>query len=499
MDPSPSESPAKFGNLIGAIFSASPDAVVVVDASGIIVLSSPAVDRLFGYFPEELVGESIEVLIPADRRDRHVAHIQNFFAAPHARQMGVGLELAGQHRDGKSFAVDVSLTPVEVRGNHYVAAFVRDARERQRGIDRLRAVNEITQRLLSGSPVEEVLPFVAERARTLAGARASWVVTPTESGQLVIIAASGRGTESLIGIELSGQTSRSALVLVSGAVDILDDFSVAENVPEAVRSLGFGPGLYVPLISDGRPICTLVLAKAHDESQFDPLDIALAEVFASATAIAIELGESRHAVGRLQLVEEDERIARDLHDTVIQQLFAVGMSLEATRSTTTGALAHRIDSAVNDLDNVIREIRNTIFRLPGRSGEVRGLRVEMFQLVERSANELGFTPRLEFHGPLDFAVSDDVAAHLLQVLSEALSNVVRHAHAHSVDAVVESKDGWLSLSVGDDGVGISSAPLAGHGLRNMMARAESLGGNFEVVGRDPAGTIVHWRVPLNSK
>src|SRR5487761_582676 len=103
MDPSPSESPAKFGNLIGAIFSASPDAVVVVDASGIIVLSSPAVDRLFGYFPEELVGESIEVLIPADRRDRHVPPVMILSAAPRARRVGVALELAGRHRDGKSF------------------------------------------------------------------------------------------------------------------------------------------------------------------------------------------------------------------------------------------------------------------------------------------------------------------------------------------------------------------------------------------------------------
>lgn len=129
------ESETGYGNLIRAIFSASPDAVVVVDSEGVIILSSPAVDRLFGYFPEELVGEPIGLLIPYDRREGHASHVENFFASPRARLMGIGLELTGLHRDGKTFAVDVSLTPVEVRGTQYVAAFVRDARERQRGID----------------------------------------------------------------------------------------------------------------------------------------------------------------------------------------------------------------------------------------------------------------------------------------------------------------------------------------------------------------------------
>jgi len=99
------------GQLLGAIFSASPDAVVVIDGSGRIMLSSPAVSDLFGYFPEELVGEPLEVLIPTDRRTRHVDHIRRFFDSPVARQMGAGLQLAGRRRDGTTFAVDVSLTP----------------------------------------------------------------------------------------------------------------------------------------------------------------------------------------------------------------------------------------------------------------------------------------------------------------------------------------------------------------------------------------------------
>jgi PAS domain S-box-containing protein len=484
------------GNLIGAIFSASPDAVVVINASGVIVLSSPAVEHLFGYFPEELIGETIELLVPNDLRHRHSGHIRAFFASPHARQMGAGLELLGLHRNGETFAVDVSLTPVMVRDEPYVAAFVRDSRERQRGIDRLHAVNEITKRLLRGVPVDEVLPYVAERARKLAGGVASWVVTPASSGQLVIIAADGPGTKTLIGTELSEETSRSAQVLMTGHYELVEDFSVAANVPDGASALGLGPGMYVPLIAEGRPICTLVVARSAGDRQFESLDIALAEVFAGATAVALELAGTRQELGRLELIEEDERIARDLHDTVIQQIFAVGMSLQAARHSAVGPLGDRIDAAVTDLDNVIRDIRNTIFRLPGRTAEVRGLRDKMFQVAARHTAELGFTPRVDFHGPVDAAVSDEVAEQLLHVLSEALSNVARHAKASSVEAVVEVKGRLLSLSVADDGIGMTVSTFAGHGLRNMLTRAEDLGGTFGATNRQPSGTVIQWNVPL---
>src|ERR1019366_4853588 len=138
-----------------------------------------------------------------------------------------------------------------------------------------------------------------------------------------------------------------------------------------------------PLIADERRLGTLVIARSTGAPQFESLDIVLAEVFAGATTVALELGETREELGLLRVIEEDERIARDLHDTVIQQLFAVGMSLQAARNSATGRIGDRIDSAVTDLDNVIRDIRNTIFRLPGRTDGVRGLRDEMFQVVAR--------------------------------------------------------------------------------------------------------------------
>jgi two-component system, NarL family, sensor histidine kinase DevS len=484
------------GHLLGAIFSGTPDAVLVVDGSGTIVLSNPAVTSLFGYYPEELVGEPINVLLPPDNHVRHLGHLRDFFAAPRARLMGVGRELAGRHRDGTVFAVEVSLTPVEVRGAPYAAAFVRDGRERQRSIDRLHAVNEVTQSLLVGAKSHEVLPLVASRARRLTHSEASWIVTPASSGNLVVSAVDGPGTELLLGTALSAQTSRSAEVMRTGAPEVIEDLFTATNVPDAVVSLNLGPGVYVPLVADERGLGTLVLGRLRGDAQFGSLDIALATVFASSTAAAIELGEVRAELEHVGIIAEDERIARDLHDTVVQDLFAVGLSLQAARLSATGRVGERIDEAVDRLDGIIKEIRNTIFRLPHRDAAARGLHDEMLRVADKYSEELGFTPRVGFHLPVDAVVPDPVAAQLLQVLAEALSNTARHAGAGSAEVVVVIEQGWLSLSIVDDGMGLSDAPTAGHGLRNMTARAHELGGSCTVSRREPMGTVVQWRVPV---
>jgi PAS domain S-box-containing protein len=484
------------GHLLGAIFSACPDAVLVVDGSGRIVLSNPAVTTLFGYYPEELVGEPVDLVLPSGNQAHYAGYLKDFFAVPHDRLVGAGRELAGRHRDGAEFAAEVSLAPVEVRGARYAAAFVRDGRERQQSVERLHAVNEVTQSLLTGTKPREVLHLVARRARRLSHADACWIVTPASTGELIVSAVDGPRTEPLLGTALSAETSRPAQVMRTGAPEIIEDLSTATSVPDAVAGLDLGPGLYLPLVADERRLGLLMLGRLRGGAQFGPLDIALATVFASATAAAIELGEVRSELERVAIVAEDERIALDLHDTVIQELFAVGMSLQAERMLATGRVRERIDEAVDRLDSVIRDIRNTIFRLPGRTAGARGLRDEMLRVADKSSHELGFTPRVGFHGPVDVLVPDVVAAQLLQVLAEALSNTARHARASSAELVVVVEEGWLSFSLADDGTGLSNAPTAGQGLRNMSARAHNLGGTCTVSQREPTGTIVQWRVPI---
>jgi two-component system, NarL family, sensor histidine kinase DevS len=483
--------------LLGEVFSASPDAVVVIDAGHRIVLASPAVTTLFGYGTEELLGESIDLLVPDSRKEVHVDHLRHFFEAPHPREMGVGLDLAGRRRDGVELPIDVSLTPVNLDGVLYVAAFVRDATERRRALNRLNAVNEITKRLLAGAQMQEILPLVAHSARLLCDSDAAWIVMQTSVTQFEIVSVDGNGTEVLLGVPLSVDTSRSAEVMRTGHPDVVDDLSTADNVPAGVVGLNLGPGLYVPFVADQRRLGTLVLGRVHGQPSYHPLDVAFAEVFAGAAATAIEMGSVRAEIDRLSIIAEDERIARDLHDTVIQELFALGMSLQALGSSATGAVGDRISAAVESLDDVIRQIRNTIFRLPGRNEVVTGLREEMLRLADRYQHELGVLPRIAFLGPVDIAVPEIVSEHLLHVFGEGLSNVGRHAQASKIEAVVAVEGEWLSFSLTDDGVGVGDGPSAGNGIRNMSTRAENLGGTFSVSRRDPKGTVVEWRVPLS--
>ena len=482
--------------LLDAVVEGSSDSIIVVDRVGQIIFANPAVSMLFGYRVEELLGIGIDRIVPKLQLRDAADHLERLMLDPHLHQIDAGPDLEGVHRDGYSLDVEIVLRPIQTAESDFLIAFIRNGGESQRQADWLRAVSVITQRLLNGSDMSDVFEYIAARSRALARAEASWVVTPSESGQLVICAADGPGTASLIGVELSAESSRSAMALESGVAAIVDDLSSAGNVPSQVTQMNLGSGAYLPLISDGRRLGLLVLARSKHGAPFDPLDIALAEVFASATASAMRLGEERKELNRLIRVEEDERIARDLHDTVIQQLFAVGMSLQAVRSDATGQLGERIDIAVDRLDDVIRDIRNTIFRLPRRTRQIEGLREEMFNLAERYAYELGFTPRIDFHGPVEAAIPDDVADHLLQVLSEALSNISRHAQASSVRVRVSIEHGWLAVLVTDDGVGLADVLPEGNGLRNMMARAAALGGMFKIENHTPSGTEVEWKVPI---
>jgi PAS domain S-box-containing protein len=491
------ETPPPTGHLIGAIFSASSDAVIVVDAEGSIVLASAAVTSLFGYFPEELVGEPIEVLVPPERRGGHVTHRKRFSDVARARRMGSGLQLFGLTRDGREVPIDVSLDPTEVDGRRYVAAFVRDATERLRAVRQLEAVNEVTGLLLTGASLEETIALIMAWSRELVGAKAAWIVTPSGHGSLVISAADGPGTDVLVGIELSETTSRSAEVLASREIEVLEEISHATNVPAAAALLGLGTTAYVPLASEGDSIGVLVVAREQGAPSFDNFDLNLVGVFAGAAAVALTLGNAREQLDRLRLIEEDERIARDLHDMIVQRAFAVGMSLQAVRQLAPGPVLDRIDAAVQSLDDMIRDLRNMIFRLshPIAAG---GVREELFALADEMAAQLGFSPRIACQGPVDHALAGELSAELFNVCREALSNVARHAHASEVHVVLGVENGWVTLSVADDGIGVVTGPTAGNGLPNMLARAQRLGGTFELGRREPSGTLLTWSVPVRN-
>jgi signal transduction histidine kinase len=218
--------------------------------------------------------------------------------------------------------------------------------------------------------------------------------------------------------------------------------------------------------------------------------------FAAQAGIGIELAERRQAAQRVALFADRDRIARDLHDLVIQRLFATGMSLQGATSLIPGAeAAGRVQQAVDELDDTIRDIRAAIFRLQDRGGpEPPGVQSRIAAIAEEMTRALGFAPWLRMDGRLDTRVPVEVAEEMLAVLREALSNVARHAAARRVDVSVETAS-HLTLTVRDDGQGISE-PGARSGLANLADRAGALGGTLRVAAAEGGGTELVWRVPL---
>lgn len=485
----------KVEQLIAAIFTSHSDAIVVVDDSGRIQFASHAVLPLFGFDPDELVGTTVEVLLPPELGAAHVRHREKFAGSGRARQMGSGLILEGVTRDGARFPVDVSLTPFEADGEKYVAAIVRDATPRVRTQRQIESVNDITSRFLGGSPLSEVLPVVAAQARSLTVSEAAWIVMPVSDGGAVVAAADGPLAQTLLGLELA-PTSRSAAVMQNLELDIVPDLSTASNVPPPVAALGLGPAMYLPMTARDQAVGALIVARTVGAPPFAEFDALLARSFAGAAAMAIALGRARGDLERSRVSAEYERIAMDLHDRVIQRAFAVGMSLEAVRGLATGMVADRIDSAVEELDVVIRELRNSIFRLSRPSTAQRNLREQILDLCDRAADQLGFAPHIEFLGEPGTLAGAEVTDAVLAVVEEALSNVARHAHAREVRLVVTISGHWLTLSVTDDGIGRSRARTAGNGLVNMRARAQALGGSCTVEDLETGGVSLCWQVPL---
>ncbi|MBO0893294.1 MAG: GAF domain-containing protein [Acidimicrobiales bacterium] len=271
-------------------------------------------------------------------------------------------------------------------------------------------------------------------------------------------------------------------------------------------SVGFPPGhpsmrsfLGVPLRAGDRVFGNLYLTEKQGGEEFTEEDEALMVALATLAGVIVDHSRLLAQVGELTLVVDRERIARGLHDQVIQRLFGTGLALQAMLPLTGDeALRGRLDEAIAQLDETIRQVRTTIFALEPPPSAERGVRVQVLEVCAEAARSLGFEPQVRFTGAVDSRVGPETASQVLSTLREALSNVARHARAHRVEVDL-SVDGVAHLRVTDDGVGVTPRPYEpGRGLANMAERAASLGGSF-VLGTSPeGGTEVSWRVPLGS-
>jgi len=277
------------------------------------------------------------------------------------------------------------------------------------------------------------------------------------------------------------------------------------DLTEHPDSYGFPPNhppmrsfLGVPIRVRDEVFGNLYLTDKSSAEVFTDVDEELVVGLAAAAGVAIDNARLITRVNELALVEDRERIAGDLHDTVIQRLFATGMMLQSTLplvSSDPDAATTRIGEAVDDLDTTIKDIRSAIFSLEQSRGDGGGLRSRLLAVAQEATDPLGYAPRVVFDGPVDSTVRSAVGTALLATLREALSNVARHAHATRVDVTVVAGD-EICLRVVDDGTGPPAQPSpSGRGLHNMAARADRLGGSFALRPGHTGGTELEWAVP----
>ena len=375
------------------------------------------------------------------------------------------------------------------------ARLYEEARRQQRW---LRASAEVTQRLLSGAEPEEVLALVTQRTREISGADLVALALPESHRQhLVIEHASGEGAAAALGLVLPAGNSVSGLVMDTGEPKTLQDFSDDDRVAEVARQhMGLGPAVLVPLGAPGNVRGVLTAGRRRGAMPLAPAAVDMVITFAAQAGIALELAEHRRDVERFAVFEDRDRIARDLHDLVIQRLYATGMSLEGTAALLTEPEpAGRVSKAVDALDETIKQIRSAIFALHSR-GEARlpSLRSQILDIVAEMTIPLGFAPALRMAGRLDEQVPEETGEHLLRALREALSNAVRHASATKVEVSIEAGQD-LVLTVTDNGLGMKPTKRRS-GLANLEERARKLNGKLRVSPVPGGGTELEWRVPL---
>lgn len=323
--------------------------------------------------------------------------------------------------------------------------------------------------------------------------------TSDTSGSLLCRAAVGTGGEILTGTVLPPGRSVAHEVVADGRPRLVPDLSTAqarweppEGVPPAQSAL------YLPLTAESGPLGVLVLIRLRHRPAHSPEELDMAMSFASQCALALALASSQQDRRRLAVFADRDRIARDLHDQVIQQLFASGLALQGLSLSLPADAAARVDQVVQNLDNTIGDLRRAIFALRVPETDQSSLRFRIVEAVDQLSAGMSSTPQVRLEGPLDSGVSNELADHVVPVVREGLSNVVRHAEATSISVSVTLHDGLLTVLVEDDGRGLPDALGRQSGLRNLRSRAEAHGGTMQVEPPpEGRGTRLCWQVPVN--
>jgi PAS domain S-box-containing protein len=482
----------------------APDAVIGVDETGEIRLANSRTQAVFGYTRDELMGRSVEMLVPEGLRSEHVAHRDRYFDAPRTRPMGAGLDLHARRKDGTAFPCEISLSVVATGGGMMALAAIRDITERRRDRDelrravrRLQAATDVAIAVGGETELSRVLEAIVERGRSLVEARA--LVIMLREGEDLVVAATAATAGGL-----DPDVAKLRIPARSASEDVL-----------LGRFSGMDPGrrekggaLIAPLLFRGDPLGMVVaLDRVGHPGRFDDEDQRLLEAFAASAATAVATARSV-AEERLQNTidaaeQERSRWARELHDETLQALAVLRMRLaSALREDSPEELDETSQAAVEQIDEEIVKLRRLITELRPASLDTIGLEAALQALGEQHQQASGIQVDYELELPQDedarpTAVLETAVYRLVQ---EALTNAAKHSMASHAQLEVRTRRGAIEIEVNDDGVGFEpSLVREGFGLVGMRERAALLGGTLEIDSAKGAGTRLRASLPLTTR
>ena len=494
-----------------AAFTDGPVAMTLTEVSPtsdrIIMQANQAMADLVGYSTDELLQMSVIDFGHPDDRDA-----DDEWTA--AQLSGLQESFAGRkryiHKDGSVIWVQLHVRVLKREGERIttignsidITAEVEAERLRAQNQSVLEALSDVRAALLAEAPIGEVLTRVCGRTRGLVDADTVMFSQPDNAHDEVhVVAYSGEQVPRSFTIDgplraaLDGRPWRS------------DDIAEAVDVDQTNRSSGgeiAGPAMLVPVGVSGKTAGVLMVGRDHGADPFDDEALHLIIEFAASASTALQLDEARRGKKKVELLEDRERIGRDMHDKVISRLFATGMTVQAASIRMPDEESRdRLTSVVDELDDSIKEIRNTIYGLRSQVDWGKGARGEILACAAEQNAPLGFEPRVNLVGPID-DLPEPIVDSMLATIREALSNSAKYANATSVSVDVSVDLRELVTSVADNGIGFQYDPDSavrddhtGNGLRNIVSRAEALNGWATISSEPGTGTTVTWSCPLD--
>ncbi len=482
----------------------APDAVIGVDESGEIKLANSRTQAVFGYTRKELIGESVEKLVPEGVRPSHVGHRDRYFEAPRTRPMGAGLDLHARRKDGSEFPCEISLSTVATEEGMMALAAIRDITDRRRDRDelrravrRLQAATDVALAVGGETDLNRVLEAIVERGRALVEARAL-VIMLKEGDELVV------GATAAIAEGLDPKVSQLKLPASEASEQVL----LGRFTGSDLGARESGRALIAPLLFRGDPLGVVVaLDRIGEPGRFDDEHQRLLEAFAASAATGVATVRSM-AEERLQNTidaaeQERSRWARELHDETLQALAVLRMRLSsALREDTDEQLYATSQAAVAQIDDEIVKLRRLITELRPASLDTIGLEAALQALVEQHQQGASMEVDCELELPReeDARPTPILETAVYRLVQEALNNVAKHSMARRAGLTVRSSRNAIEIEVKDNGVGFEPALVReGFGLVGMRERAALLGGTLEVRSTRGTGTRVRAEIPLTTR